>query len=156
MEFKKLSVFKLFFQHCKYPPCCFIRLFCDPFQSSQANMEVVGLEANVNQQIFLLSLLGGWWEMFFMLSRGKTMLWTKPVWLTIWTAQERNNLMHFLSFSALFSCLLLFEGSVQRLNVLLKQYMKFCSKMLNTVPKLYAQHCLPAFLSLFLVAEQYA
>lgn len=117
VEFRKLSVLKPFFQHCRYPPCCLIRLFWDPFQSHE---QVAAFEANVSQQIFLLSLLGGWWEVFLMLSQGKSTLWTKPVPLSIWAAQELNNLMHFLSFSAFFPCLLVLEGSVQRLNVLLK------------------------------------
>jgi len=33
VQSKKLSVLEPFFQQCKYPCCCLIKFFCDPFQS---------------------------------------------------------------------------------------------------------------------------
>lgn len=52
-----LRVLEPFFQHCKYPRCCLIKFFCDPFQSHKQTWKwLMFKQMSANRYFFFLSL----------------------------------------------------------------------------------------------------
>lgn len=55
VQSKIVSVLEPFFQHCKYPRCCLIKFFCDPFQSHKQTWKwLIFKQMSANRYFFFL------------------------------------------------------------------------------------------------------
>lgn len=136
VQYKKLLGLELFFQQCKYPRCRLIKFFCDPFQSHKQTWKwLIFKQMSANRYFFFLT-----WNDDEKCSLPNLPFQTKDssqkkTCVALYLGSKRTHsaewLDAFISLSTFFSCHLLSEMPVQMLNVLLKQYITFCYKMVS-------------------------